>query len=128
MYVTDTHALLWFLTNDDKLGVRARELFRSCDKGETIIVIPSIALLECLYICEKGKVDLEFRNIIEKTEGSLNYPTYPLDREVILNLETVKQMFDPHDRVIVAIAKMLNAIVITKDDKIRNSGLVKTIW
>ena len=35
---------------------------------------------------------------------------------------------DPHDRIIVATAKLLNATLITKDEKIKNSKIVKTIW
>ena len=33
-----------------------------------------------------------------------------------------------HDRIIISTAKMLNAILITKDEKIIKSGIVKTIW
>jgi len=64
----DTHSFIWLLTRDERLSEKAREIFRSCDEGNTIIVIPSIVLFECLYICEKKKVDLEFRQIIEKIE------------------------------------------------------------
>ena len=46
MYVADTHAFLWFLTEDKiltedkKLGKKAKEIFGACDKGEAIIAIP----------------------------------------------------------------------------------------
>ncbi|OQX53885.1 MAG: hypothetical protein B5M48_02215 [Candidatus Omnitrophica bacterium 4484_213] len=60
----------------------------SADKGEAVIVVPSIVLMECLYICERNKVELTFKDI----------------------------------------AKVLNAKLITKDEKIIKSGLVETIW
>ncbi|RLI85755.1 MAG: type II toxin-antitoxin system VapC family toxin, partial [Candidatus Altiarchaeales archaeon] len=33
-----------------------------------------------------------------------------------------------HDRVIVATAKLLNAKLITKDEEIKESGLVEVVW
>ena len=127
MYITDTHSLLWFLTGDNRLGDRSREIFRSCDKGEMIITIPSIVLLECLYVCEKKGTNLKFNQIIESLEGNYNYIVYPLDTEVVLNCENTA-LAEPHDRIIVATAKLLNAKVITKDDKIKTSKLVGTVW
>jgi len=128
MYVADTHSFIWFLTRDERLSEKAKEIFRSCDEGNTIIVIPSIVLFECLYICEKKKVDLEFRQIIEKIESTLNYLVYPLDEEVILSCQGIKEITEPHDRIIVATTKLLNAKLITKDEKIRNSKIVETVW
>jgi len=58
----------------------------------------------------------------------LNYLVYPLDEEVILSCQDVKEVTEPHDRIIVATAKLLNARLITKDEKIRNSKIVETIW
>jgi PIN domain nuclease of toxin-antitoxin system len=80
-----------------------------------------IVLFECLYVCEKKRVDLEFRQIIEKIEGTLNYLVYPLDEEVILACQDVEEVSEPHDRIIVATTKLLNAKLITKDESIRNS-------
>ncbi len=129
MYVTDTHSLLWFLTGDERLGSKARKIFRSCDNGETTVVIPSIVLLECLYVCERKKVELKFREIVEGLNGNYhNYPTYPLDAEVVLNCEDMRGIAELHDRVIASTARMLNAKVITKDEKMRDSKLVETVW
>jgi len=128
MYVADTHAFLWFLTEDKRLGSKAKEIFDSCDKGEAIIVIPSIVLIEALFICERKKADLKFKKVLEKIQNSLNYPVYPLDLKIVSICQELKQLNDPHDRIVVATAKFLNAILITKDEKIRESKLVKIIW
>jgi PIN domain nuclease of toxin-antitoxin system len=48
--------------------------------------------------------------------------------ELVLNCQRIKEIVEPHDRIVVAIAKLLNSTLITKDDKIISSGLVKTIW
>ncbi len=128
MYVTDTHSFLWFLTNDGRLGNRAKEIFNACDKGETIIFIPSIVLMESLVICETKRVKLEFAEVLRRLENSFNYVAYPLDTDVVLECSKIENIRDPHDRIIISTARLLNAKVITKDEKIVNSGLVETIF
>ena len=128
MYVTDAHGFLWFLSKDERLGKRALEIFRACDKGKEIIVIPSIVLLECMYVCEKKRIGIEFREIIQKIQGTLNYPIYPLDEEIVLECQNVGEIAEAHDRIIVATTKLLNAKLITKDVSITNSNIVETLW
>lgn len=128
MYISDTHSFLWFLAEDKQLGKKAKEIFLSADKGERAIVIPSIVLMECLYICEKHKVELTFKDIINKFANTLNYPVYSLNMTIVFECQNLRQIPDLHDRIIIATAKILNAKLITKDEKIIESGLVKTIW
>ena len=128
MYVTDTHSFLWFLADDTKLGKKAREIFLSCDKGETTVIIPSIVLMEALFICERKKLDLEFKKVLEKIHNTINYPVYPLDTGIVSICQKLKQFSDPHDRIVVATSQILKAKLITKDDKIKKSRVVETVW
>jgi PIN domain nuclease of toxin-antitoxin system len=128
MYVADTHGFLWFIWSDKKLGKKAFEIFRACDKGNEIVVIPSIVLLECMYVCEKRKEEVKFQEIMQKIRGKFNYQIYPLDEEVILKCQDIAQIDEMHDRIIVGTAKLLNAKLITKDTKIVNSKTVETVW
>ncbi|MGD0712538.1 MAG: PIN domain-containing protein [Bacteroidales bacterium] len=128
MYVTDAHGFLWFLSKDKKLGKNALEIFRACDKGKEIVVVPSIVLLECMYVCEKKRIEFEFQEIMQKIQGTFNYPVYPLDEEVILECQSIRQIAEVHDRIIVATAKLLNAKLITRDANITDSKIVETIW
>jgi PIN domain nuclease of toxin-antitoxin system len=128
MFVTDAHAFLWFLSGDKKLSKKALNAFRLCDEGKEIIVVPSIVLLECMYVCEKKRVALEFQQIMRKIEGTFNYPVYPLDEEVILECYSIRQIVEAHDRIIVATARLLDAKLITKDENIMDSKMVETFW
>ena len=110
------------------LGQRAMEIFRLCDQGKEIIVIPSIVLLECLYICEKKRVEIDFKKILLKIRGSFNYLVYPLDEEIVIECQKLKEFPDLHDRVIIATTKLLNTSLTTKDKKIRDSKVVGTVW
>jgi PIN domain nuclease of toxin-antitoxin system len=128
MYVTDAHGFLWFLSQDKKLGKNAVRIFRSCDIGKEIVVVPSIVLLECMYVCEKQRLELKFQEVMRKIQGTFNYPVYPLDEEVIMECQSIRQIAELHDRIIVATAKLLNAKLITKDANIIDSKIVETIW
>ena len=128
MYVTDTHAFLWFVWKDKKLGNKALEIFRACDKGKEIVVIPSIVLLECMYVCEKRGEEFKFQEIMQKIQGSFNYQVYPLDEEVVLKCQSTHPITEMHDRIITGTAKLLNATLVTKDRNIVDSKVVKTVW
>jgi PIN domain nuclease of toxin-antitoxin system len=127
VYVTDTHSFLWYISEDERLGKKAKEAFERCDNMEDIMITPSIVLIETMFLCEKKKVDMRFETILVKLQASSNYHVYPLDERIVLECKDMK-LADPHDRIIVATAKLLNAKLITRDDKIRSSKLVETIW
>lgn len=127
MYVADTHALMWFLTEDDRLGKEAKKIFLKADRGETSIVIPTIVLAESLFIAEKNRVDVEFGTVLDRINEGLNYDVYSLDLGVILECQKLRG-FELHDRIIMATAKLLNAKVLSRDRKIRKSGIVECAW
>lgn len=128
MYVTDTHAFLWFLEHDKKLGKNALAIFQACDEGKEIIAIPSIVLLECMFVYEKKRIEAEFQEITRKLERSLNYQVYPLDEDIVSQCQNLSPIVEMHDRIITATAKLLNASLITKDENIVKSKMITTVW
>ena len=127
MYVTDTHSFLWHLQHDEKLSGKAKSIFEACDNENEVIIIPSIALIESIFVCEKRKVDMKFQQILEKLKEASNYYVYPLDEDVASECAKIS-MKEPHDRIIVATAKLLGAPLITNDRKITESMFVKAVW
>lgn len=128
IYVADTHSLIWFLTSDDNLSQKARTAFERAEEGEDSIVIPTIVLAELMYVCEKkGMEDLFFR-LLEMLKDGLNYSTYNLDLDVLVTCKGLRKVREMHDRIIVATAKIIDAGIITRDEDIRNSGYVQTVW
>jgi PIN domain nuclease of toxin-antitoxin system len=49
-YVTDTHPLLWHISNDPRLSAAARIVFTEADAGLHQIFVPSIVLVEAVYL------------------------------------------------------------------------------
>lgn len=54
-YVTDTHALYWYLLNLPLLGKRASAAFDEADNGNALIYIPAIVFAEMFYLNVKLK-------------------------------------------------------------------------
>ena len=48
-YVTDTHPIVWYFTEDPRLSVTALQVFEGTIK-EGIIIVPAIVLAEIMFI------------------------------------------------------------------------------
>lgn len=128
IYVTDTHALLWFLSNDPKLGNNAKEIFEKAERGEAVIIIPSIVLAECVSILEKHRRREKFNEILERIKTASNYETVPLDINVIERVYSIGSLKELHDRILVATTQLLGCGLITRDRDIKGSKEVVCIW
>ena len=58
-YVTDTHSILWYFTQDPRLSKRALEEFEGTVR-EGFIIIPAVVLAEIMFIAKKGRITLTF--------------------------------------------------------------------
>lgn len=128
IYVTDTHSLIWFLSDNKSLSTKARMIFELAEKGENIIVIPTIVLAELFHICEKKNIPNIFSDIINKLKTGTNYVVYNLDLDIIIECKNLNKIPEMHDKIITATTKILGAILITKDREIQNSKSIETIW
>ncbi|HST20183.1 MAG TPA: PIN domain-containing protein [Blastocatellia bacterium] len=129
-YIADTHAVLWYLTADARLGVGARAVLQN---PANQIIVPAITVAESLYIIEHGKSSATSNQLWQLVLFSSNVAFYPLDISVLKQSEALTIIPEMHDRQIVATAVCLQdsnteSIVITKDGNITNSGLIKTVW
>jgi PIN domain nuclease of toxin-antitoxin system len=130
-FVTDTHSLIWYLEDSPRLSAGARECFDACDRGEAIIHIPTICLVEIVYLQEKGRISAEMKQLldVELREGGGGLLLADLSAEVAnaISLVSRNHVPDMPDRIIAATALCLNLPLISRDRKIRVSR-VKTIW
>ena len=120
--VIDSHALFWFLTNNPKLSTKSKRLIERARK----VIIPSIVLMEILYILEKNNLSYRFIELLSELRIR-NYLVYPLDLEIIAQTVGIDSDLEMHDRIIVATSKIFNAPLISKDVQIKNF-YPKTIW
>lgn len=130
-FVTDTHALIWYLEDSSRLGVAARSAFNACDKGAADIYIPTICLVEIIYLQEKGRIpaDLLLQLEDELQAGNTGLIIADLTNEVAKTVKRIPRTAVPDmpDRIIVATALHLGFSLLSRDRKIQLAS-VDTIW
>jgi len=131
-YVTDTHALVWYMENDPKLSQEAKNIFQKVDNMQEYIFIPCIVFFELLYLTEKKKIVADFDRFLAMVSASKNYKIEPLCLPIIEKSRRIprEMVKDPWDRLIIATSMHLKFPLITRDESLRNAretGL-EVIW
>jgi PIN domain nuclease of toxin-antitoxin system len=125
----DTHALLWWALDPDRLSVPAAETLRQMEQRGGYA--SSISIWELAVKVQRGKLGLpitveEFARRIEL--GSV-VELLPVDTATWLRSCSLEwEHRDPADRVIVATALMKQVPVLTKDEAIQTFPGVAHVW
>lgn len=127
-YVTDTHALLWYLAGDPKLTEAARAAFEQVAAGDAVLLIPAIALAEAIWVIEKHRTPVPLEQLWAAIEEQPNWRIVPLDVTRLRCLAETTQLSEMHDRIVVCEAKLNQAPLITADSEITKSKLVSVVW
>jgi len=124
--VVDTHAFAGYLT--DSLPSRPDRIFRDSESEECTIVIPSVAVAELIYVFEKTGTKSKIWDMFDRLDSSPSLNIYVLDEEVLKIVPDI-ELKELHDRIIVATCRLIKAKgLITKDEEITRSRIVRTIW
>jgi PIN domain nuclease of toxin-antitoxin system len=125
--VLDTHAALWLVQGDSRLGDQARQRIESARSGD--LAISDMVLLELAMLIEKRRVVVKVDPAIFLDRLANRFVVVPVNGTIAveaMSLDLVQG--DPFDRVCVATARHLNAELVTRDAAIRQSGLVRVVW
>ena len=125
-YVTDTQALVKFMQNKLVINKKYHQIYENADAGKDIIIIPAIAVMEIMYLCEKNRIPVSVFDI-ERLLDSKNYRIEPLTLEILKVATRIKDIPELHDRCIAATAVYLDLPIITNDKVILKSKYIKTI-
>ena len=129
--VTDTHALIWYLEDSPRLGPEGRSAFEACDRGEGVVYVPTICLVEIVYLQEKGRIPTDLKSALDSAlqAGNTGLVPFPLTLDIVDALVQVPraEVPDMPDRIIAATAVHLGALLISRDRKLQLSN-VQTIW
>jgi len=128
-FVTDTHSLVWHITDDSKLSTEAKEIFQKVDNFQDYIFIPYIVFFELLYLVEKKRIVADFDSFLAMISSAKNYRVEPLCLPIIEKSKRIsrERVSDPWDRLIAATSMHLNFPLITRDETLREVGL-EVIW
>lgn len=128
----DTHTLIWLLNGSDKLGQQARALIEHAAQ-ENVLYVSAISPWEIAMLVSKQRLSLE-RDVGLWLQDALALPGIKLQALLpeisVASTRLPGQLHpDPADRIIVATARHLNAVLITDDSLLleySRAGHVKT--
>lgn len=112
--VVDTHALIWHLEENKRLGPAARDILLS---GESRLIIPVIVLCELYYYLKKRGSAGRYPVIYQRIRSDSRVTIDVLEPDMILLIPPDLEM---HDGIIVACAlKRQGVVLLSKDTKIK---------
>ena len=131
MILLDTHVLIWVLLEPHHLSRAAASAIRRARRDQGIAVA-AISLWELAMLFSKGhlrgrgSVETSVRTLIEKSGSEVK----PITPEIAALAWQFPDDFprDPADRLIAATARAEGMTLITRDQRIRQSPLLKTLW
>ncbi len=66
VYVVDTHALAWFISQDNRLSQKSVEILHQGELGTISILIPTLVLAEMTHIAEKKRVNVTINELLSR--------------------------------------------------------------
>lgn len=129
MIVLDTHALLWWALDPDRLSATAAATLAEMEKRGGFA--SSVSVWELGVKVQRGKLELgiAIEELVRRIEQTAAVEFVPIDTTVWLrSLALPWDHRDPADRVIVSTALLKGVPLLTRDDVIRESGVVETVW
>lgn len=110
----DTHALLWWLSDDPRLEERARALI--ADRHNTVLA-SAVSLWEIVVKVRIGKLDAEIDAIVQAI-GQQSFAILPIDPAHLTTLAGLQRLTDhrdPFDHLLIAQAIAEGATLVSED-------------
>jgi PIN domain nuclease of toxin-antitoxin system len=118
LLLLDTHALVWLMFGERRLGKQAHEAIRKSSRVERLLV-SAITPWEIGVLVAKGRIDLH-QDTMGWVRTALALPGVklsPLEPEIAVESTRLpwEMHADPADRILVATARHLGATLVTAD-------------
>jgi PIN domain nuclease of toxin-antitoxin system len=130
-YLLDTHVWVWWNMRPESLSRRVRGLIAASNKYEEIL-LSAISVWEFFKLLEKKRLEISCdpRLWVDTALAMPKLRFVPLSPAIAYRSTVLPKLAsaDPADQIIVATAQEENAVLLTKDECLRQSGDVQTIW
>jgi PIN domain nuclease of toxin-antitoxin system len=129
--IADTHAAIWYLFSDARLGPAASSFIDATIANGDHIGLFAISLAEMVYLLEKERIPpTALDDILAATADPNNVLQHiALDDRIALKMRTIPRADIPDlpDRIIAATAALYGVPVLSRDGRIR-AAYIHTIW
>ena len=128
MIVLDTHAWLWWAAEPARLSARARRaMVRAPALGVSIV-----SCWEAAMLAHRGRVRSD-SHLLEWQEKALaleKIELLPMTPAIAIRAAGLQATRggDPADWIIVATAQEMQVKLVTKDERLREAGVVEVVW
>lgn len=129
-YLLDTHVVVWWLSNSRQLSKEQRRVLGSIDQKGGRVQVSAVTLLEIaiLYGVGNRKHQEKAQEMIQFLEDHPLVEIVPFTPQVAVDVGTLGPfLVDPMDRAIVATARVHRLTLITSDERIIKSKLVRFV-
>jgi PIN domain nuclease of toxin-antitoxin system len=127
----DTHVLVWMVADEDRLSRRAKSAIQRARVGDGLS-IADVTIWEVAFLIARGAI--RTHNTIENTVRNFVTRSGVNVRPITAEIAVLATQFpdaypkDPIDRLIGATARAEGIALVTRDERIRSSPLLRTIW
>lgn len=126
----DTHVLLWWLARDARLSRPQAEVLERADP-EAPLLVSDISLWEIATLSSLGRLEFQvpLRDWLEQAVAPPLVQLVSITPAIAAEVASLPDSFhrDPADRILVASARALGAILLTRDRRIIDADLVPTL-
>jgi PIN domain nuclease of toxin-antitoxin system len=129
--IADTHAVIWYLFSDPRLGKAASAFIDDAIANGNHIGVSAITVIEMVYLTEKGRIP---QNAVYDLHAATSDPKavlqyVALDENIAIRMIDIARQDVPDlpDRIIAASANFYNVPVLSRDERMRRLRL-QTIW
>jgi|LakMenE01Jun11ns_1017448.scaffolds.fasta_scaffold9535400_1 PIN domain nuclease of toxin-antitoxin system len=128
VYVVDTHALAWFIGEDSRLSLQAEKILKGGELGTTQVLVPTLVLAEITHLVQKKRINVGIETVIERIDQSNGFTIITFDFPILKMMLQLPEHWDIHDLIIAATSLYYQAVLITRDNILRNYKNLDTIW
>ena len=126
--VLDTHACVYALMAPARLDKAARRALEKVEAGRATAWIPAAVVAELVMLRELGRVAVGLPELRAAMDQAPALRFLALDLRQLDEFSAQVSVRDPFDRLIVSACRAVGASLITKDQALSGSAMVRTIW
>ncbi len=123
--VLDTHPLVYWLLDPDKLSRKVRDIL---SRPASRIHIPTVVLLEFQYLIEIGRIEASIRDVMAAINETPQFTMTSFDIPALTRSLQLSGTRDPFDRMILATAEAYDWPMITRDRWMREQLGKRAVW